>query len=355
VRLARLTTANSRVHTPVTQLQATAEPPLPAAHGPLSLAVRRNLTEPAPHDQLTRIIASVGDPDPYGLDLQLALYMCYELHYRGFAGVDPGWEWNPGLLYLREQLERVFLAGVKRDVGPIEPGRTADAEMSDLSIESADGAGPSYWLRDNGTWEQMREYFVHRSLYHLKEGDPHAFVIPRLTGQAKASFVAVEFDEYGAGRGARLHQQLFADLLTAAELDATYLAYLERVPAESLAVVNLMSLFGLHRRFRGAAIGHFASTEITSSPGSRRLVEALQRLNGPAECVAFYREHVEADAVHEQVVRNDVVDDLVAREPHLDRDVVFGIRAHAAVEDRMADVIMASWKADETSLLRPLC
>ena len=32
----------------------------------------------------------------------------------------------------------------------------------------------------------MREYFVHRSLYHLKEGDPHAFAIPRLTGRAKA-------------------------------------------------------------------------------------------------------------------------------------------------------------------------
>jgi hypothetical protein len=34
--------------------------------------------------------------------------------------------------------------------------------------------------------------------------------------------------------------------------------------------------------------------------------------------------------------------------------VVFGIRAHAAVEDRLADVIMASWKADDTSLLRQL-
>ena len=62
----------------------------------------------------------------------------------------------------------------------------------------------------------MRDYFVHRSLYHLKEADPHAFAIPRLTGQAKASFVAVEFDEYGAGRGERIHQQLFADLMAAA-------------------------------------------------------------------------------------------------------------------------------------------
>ncbi|HZC93148.1 MAG TPA: iron-containing redox enzyme family protein [Mycobacterium sp.] len=330
------------------------EPQLPAAHGPLSMAVRRSLTEPAPRDQLTRIGASVRDSDPYGLDLHLALYICYELHYRGFAGVDPTWEWNPGLLHLRGKLERTFLAGVRRDVGAINPGETAKAEMDSLSIESVDGTGPSYWLRDNGTWQQTREYFVHRSLYHLKEGDPHAWAIPRLSGQAKASFVAIEFDEYGAGHGAKVHQQLFADLLIAAGLNSAYLGYLEVVPAESLAVVNLMSLFGLHRQLRGAAIGHFASTEITSPPGSRRLVEALQRLDAPPECVAFYREHVEADAVHEQVVRNDVVGDLVAREPQLDPDVVFGIRAHAVVEDRLADAIMASWKAGETSLRRPL-
>ena len=93
----------------------------------------------------------------------------------------------------------------------------------------------------------MREYFVHRSLYHLKEGDPHSCTIPRLTGPAKASFVAVEFDEYGGGLGHRVHQQLFADLLDAADLDSTYLGYLDNVPADSLAVVNLMSMFGLHR------------------------------------------------------------------------------------------------------------
>src|SRR6201999_3616777 len=215
-----------------------------------------------------RIGTSVRDSDPYGLDLQLALYMCYELHYRGFAGVDPTWEWNPGLLHLRAQLERVFLAGVRRDVGPIDPDRTAQAEMDDLSIGASDGTGPSYYLRDNGTWEQMREYFVHRSLYHLKEADPHAFAIPRLIGHAKASFVAVEFDEYAGGRGHLVHQQLFADLMDAAGLDSTYLAYLDTDSADALASVNLMSLHGLRRELRGAAIGHFASTEITSSPGS---------------------------------------------------------------------------------------
>lgn len=325
------------------------EPRLPAACGPLSAAVCGLLRRPvgAAHE----VIPPTIEADPYGRDLQLALYVCYELHYRGFADVDPEWEWDTTLLGLRTQLENTFLERVRRDVGAIEPDATAVAEMDAAATEPVRGTGPSWYLRDHGTWEQAREYFIHRSLYHLKEGDPHAWIIPRLTGQAKASFVAVEFDEYGAGQGPRLHQQLFADLLTAAGLDAGYLAYLDVVPAESLAVVNLMSLFGLHRRWRGAAAGHFAATEITSPPGSSRLVAALQRMGAPEPCVTFYAEHVEADAVHEQVVRTDVIGDLLDRAPHLETDVVFGMRALDVVEGRLAEVMTSAWSAGRSSLL----
>ncbi|GFM16522.1 uncharacterized protein PO1_contig-007-129 [Mycobacterium sp. PO1] len=312
------------------------------------------LAERAPLRSFNRVETSLADADPAGLDVQLALYLCYELHYRGFAGVDAGWEWNPGLLYLRGRLEDVFLDDIRRAVGDLEPGVGALTELDELCIEPVDGSGLSYFLRDEGSWEQMREYFAHRSLYHLKEGDPHAWAIPRLSGQAKASFVAVEFDEFGAGRGARLHQQLFADLLDAADLDSAYLGYLDDVPAATLAVVNLMSLFGLHRRLRGAAVGHFAATEVTSPPGSRRMVQALERLDAPEPCRAFYAEHVEADAVHEQVVRTDVVGDLVAREPELDADVVFGIRAFDVVETRLADHLMECWQTGTPSLRREI-
>ena len=338
----------------VTLSSTSVEPSLPLAVGPLSATVLDILRSGRPALHARPIDLPVSEADPYGLDLQLALCVCYELHYRGFDGVDPRWEWNPALLAVRGRLEEAFLSAVRHQVGEIAPDETAADEMEALSIEPADGQGPSYYLRDEGTWAQMREYFVHRSLYHLKEGDPHAFAIPRLIGGAKASFVAVEFDEYGGGRGPRVHQQLFADLMDAAGLDSSYLRYVNDVPADALASVNLMSLFGLHRRLRGAAIGHFASTEITSSPGARRLVDALERLGAPEPCIGFYREHVEADAVHEQVVRTDVVGDLVSREPHLDRDVVFGIRARDVVEDRLADHVMACWAAGRSSLRRPL-
>lgn len=302
---------------------------------------------------MNRIASSLGDVDPYGLDLHLALTVCYELHYRGFARVDPGWEWNAGLLHLRGRLEYLFLTALRRDVA-VCADETAEAEMARLSVEPTTGTGPTHHLRTDGTWEQVQEYFVHRSLYHLKEGDPHAWAIPRLTGQAKASFVAVEFDEFGGGRAAHLHQQLFADLLAAMDLDAGYLEYLNHAVAESLIPVNLMSMFGLHRALRGATIGHFAATEITSSPGSRRMAQALQRIGAPEAAIRFYTEHVEADAVHEQVVRTDVVGDLVRREPALEADVIFGMRAFDFVEDRLADHMMRCWTTGRTSLRRPL-
>ena len=77
-------------------------------------------------------------------------------------------------------------------------------------------------------------------------------------------------------------------------------------------------------------------------------------MGAPQACVGFYSEHVEADAVHEQVVRSDVVGDLVTREPPMERDVVFGIRARDVVENRLADHIMARWRAGQTSLGRAL-
>ncbi|MBB1021858.1 iron-containing redox enzyme family protein [Dietzia sp. E1] len=328
---------------PVNDATTTA-PPLPRACGPLSDAVIGALST----GRTGGLPAVSADIEPLGRDLQLTLYTLYELHYRGFNGVDAELEWDPELLRMRRDLERVFLEHLR---GTVEPGDDPVAEMDAMSVEATSGTGPSWYFKDEGTWDQIREYFAHRSLYHLKEGDPHAFAIPRLQGQAKASFVAVEFDEFGGGRGDRVHQQLWADLMSAAGLDPSYLGYIDRVSAETLSTVNLMSMFGLHRSLRGAAIGHFAAIEITSSPGSARLVAGLRRMDAPEECVHFYAEHVEADAVHEQVMRHDVVGDLVGREPELAADIVFGMRALDYLDDLAAAKMLAAWKRGESSLL----
>jgi hypothetical protein len=324
-----------------------AEPRLPAARGPLSAAVQEYLLGagplPAPE--------AVADADPYGDDLQLALYLCYELHYRGFAGVPADAEWDPDLLRVRAALEERFLAALRADTRVPD---TVDEAVEALLVEPVEGSGVSHFLRDEGELWQLREYAAQRSVYHLKEADPHGWVLPRLWGRAKAAMAAVEFDEWGGGRADRVHARLFADLMADLDLDTAYGHYLDEVCVEALATVNLMSLFGLHRSLRGALVGHFASVEITSSPGSRRLAEALRRTGAGPAAVHFYDEHVEADAVHEQIVRNEVIAGLLEAEPHLAADVAFGIAATDTVEDRLAARLLGDWRAGRSSLRTPL-
>jgi hypothetical protein len=74
---------------------------------------------------------------------------------------------------------------------------------------------------------------------------------------------------------------------------------------------------------------------------------------GPA-AEHFYDEHVEADAVHEQIVRHEVIDGLLEQEPRLAADVVFGIDATGYLEDRFADQLLADWRAGRSSLRTPL-
>lgn len=342
------------MHTEVTDTIQSREQPrpvaaLPSSRGPLSAAVVAALGM-SPH-RAPPLPTDAGEADPYGDDVQLALHLCYELHYRGFTGVDPAWEWSPELLRTRAALEDRFCSALRADVAG---GTDVDGVLDELLVEPMHGEGITHRLRDDGTWQQLREYLVHRSIYHLKEADPHAWVIPRLRGQAKAALVAVEFDEFGGGHAEHMHSRLYADLLEAAGLSADYLAYAEHVPPDAFAPVNLMSLFGLHRSLRGALVGHFAAAEISTAPSAWRMVQALDRLEAPAECRLFFTEHVEADAVHEQVMRHDVVGDLVTREPELAADVVFGIQATELLEGRLADHVLGRWRAGDSSLRLPL-
>ncbi|MER6529981.1 iron-containing redox enzyme family protein [Streptomyces sp. NPDC001508] len=321
-------------------------PPLPEPRGALSAAVLAALRGAGPGRLPVPVTGSA-----YGDDLHLALYVLYELHYLGFAGVPDRLEWDSGLLALRGAIEERFLGALRSDV-PVAGTDTAARALDELQLEpvgDTDGS-VSHYLRGEGTLRQLREYAALRSLYHLKEADPHAWVIPRLRGRAKAAMVAVEFDEFGAGRADEIHAELFADLMADLGLDTAYGRYVDSAPAEALATVNVMSLFGLHRALRGALVGHFAAVEVTSSPASRRLAEALRRVGAGPAAVRFYSEHVEADAVHEQVVRHDVVGGLLESEPRLEDDVVFGIRATSHLEDRLAARLLGAWRSGATAL-----
>ena len=277
-------------------------------------------------------------------DVQIALWAMYELHYSGFEDVDDEMEWQPDVLALRHMLEHDFEAELRaRHSATSLDGPFAEA----LFAYIADHDGPSIaaYVQRKADREQVLELLRHRSIYHLKESDPTAWIVPRLPTAPKAALMELQYDEYGGGDPNRLHAHLFALGLEASGLRPDRGAYIDDVPVEILELNNAMSLFGLHRRLRAAALGHLAAFEATSSLPSRRMAQGLSRLELPHEMIAYYEEHVEADAVHEQLAVRTICGALVEEEPQLVDEVVFGAFTCLDLEDRYAQRMLEGWVA----------
>jgi len=318
---------------------------LPQPCGPVSRRVTDVLRAdpPAPRG------AVLGDePMLADRDTQLGLWILYELSYRGFDDVDPAREWDPRVVAMRVDIERRF----ERELREATRERLAEVpdldDIGDQVLAVARGEGGprlSAYLRRQATADQMRDYLRERSVQQLKESDPQSFLLPRLTGAAKVALAELQYDEYGAGRPERLHQTLYARALAAAGLDATYGAYVEEVSGISLTSANLMSLFALNRRLLGAALGHFATFEASSSLPSRRVASGIDRLELGEEVAAYFLEHVEADAVHEQIAARDVCGSYVAEDPARRADVLFGAVSLLHVDALFAAELLGRWES----------
>jgi hypothetical protein len=331
---------------------------LPQARGPLSAAVVGALSGRAPLD-VAAVATAVRDlPEGTDLltddDLHLALWVFYELHYRGFDGVDADLEWDPDVLRARRLLEAPFEAELRRRCRPhVTDTLEADGELADRLFALAEGfEGPSVakYLHREATLEQFLEFMVQRSIYHLKESDPSSWVIPRIEGKPKAALVELQYDEYGGGRPERLHATMFGDSLEGCGLDRTYGAYVDQVPGYVLASNNAMSLLGLHRRLRGAAMGHLGAFEATSSLPCRKLAGGVRRLGLPEVVATYFDEHVEADAVHEQLAFRDICSELVRTGQAEEGDVVLGSAICLLMDTVVAEHLLGAWTEGRSAL-----
>jgi hypothetical protein len=136
-----------------------------------------------------------------------------------------------------------------------------------------------------------------------------------------------------------------------AGLDDSYGAYVDDVPAVTLASLNAMSMFGLNRRLVGAIVGHLAAFEMTSSIPNRFYAEGLRRAGYGPDVTEYFDEHVEADAVHEQIAGRDLAGALAEDRPELVADIVFGAAVCLEVDGRVGAHILDAW-ADGRSSLR---
>ncbi|GAA1808011.1 iron-containing redox enzyme family protein [Nocardioides hankookensis] len=313
---------------------------LPTPRGPLSEALFAGLRS---GDDFLPVLAEVSGASVD--DGTLCLWVLHQLHYRAVNGVPDELEWDPQLLRLRVLLEDDLERRLRARFTP--PTDRSFVDDFFAWVDEHDGASLATYVHRDATRDQVLEMLRERSLYHLMESDPTAWVVPRLGVRAKAALMELQYDEYGAGDPNRLHHHLFALGMEASGLDATYGTYVDDASTETLEQNNAMTMLGLHRRHRAAALGHLAAFEATSSLPSRRMVQGLERLGFPAELVDYYAEHVEADAVHEQLAVRTVLGAVLEEEPELEEDAWFGAFTCLDLEDRVARRMLDRWGVSE--------
>lgn len=317
---------------------------LPKPRGGLSEWLVARLAEPG-------LTGSAPDADSWD-DESISLWTLHELSFRGFEDADDRAEWDPELLGVRRNLEEALEERLRErwSASPTSPASSAAPAAADVPtvledlVAADDGPSLADHVRRRADRDQVLELLRQRSVYHLKESDPSAFVVPRLPVRAKAALMALQFDEYGDGDPNRLHSHLFARGLEAVGLRAEYGAYVEDATTENLEMNNAGSLFGLHRRLRGAAMGHLAAFEMTSSLPSRKMVQGLERLGLDGPMSAYYDEHVEADAIHEHLAARDICGTLAEDEPDQAAEILFGAFTCLDVEARFATAMLATWE-----------
>lgn len=344
----------------MTLIPTQSRPATIAARGPLSLVVTETLLHADPTAPLdatllaTTRAATTHSPDIVtDDDLQLSLFLMYACAYGSIEWIKPEWEWHPQVLQARAAIEAAFEAALRDAVPPVPlPAAEVEAIAAALFELTAPTPGPSLarFVAKHATLEQAREFLVQRSIYTLREADPHSWAIPRLTGRAKVALVEIQSDEYGAGDPDRMHAEIFARTMRGVGLDSTYGAYVDRVPAITLASQNAMTMFGMHRRLLGAIVGHLAAFEMTSSIPNRMYGDGFRRLGFGAEVTSYFDEHVEADAVHEQIAARDLAGALGEERPDLVADIFFGAAACMLLDDRAADAVRSFFEAGKSSL-----
>ncbi|MFD0485325.1 iron-containing redox enzyme family protein [Kineococcus sp. GCM10028916] len=318
--------------------------PLPPARGPLSDALTTFLLsaggEPRQED-LMRLAQRAHTVDVLrDEDVQLTLLLLYELHHEGIDQVVDDLEWDLGLLWVRADLEMALQRslqvlvhgrhGFGRGTRPeflTGPARV-DAELVALAT-ARDATGLTAHLALDADLEQFREFFVHHSLHHLVPFREVHSGDPRGTSGVSTTRTTIDLG-----------------------LDDAHGAYVSRLPATSLAAVNTATMFGLHRRDRGALAGHLAFSHLSSPSLGTAVGDGLRRLGLRGGATGSSAPETQpAQPGPDAGTGRELVASLLAAEPELAADVVFGARAGASLARLVAEEVLGAWSAGTSSLL----
>lgn len=166
--------------------------------------------------------------------------------------------------------------------------------------------------------------------------------------EVQSMLTRIFLEEYGGGRLNRKHSSFFLTMLETLGLDTRPEAYLDRLPWQVLANINLSFTLCEQKRNFLRYIGGLLYFE-TSAPldfGTFKL--AGERLGLPYDAWGYWDIHVKEDERHGRWMLDDVALPLIERYPDRAWQMVFGYDEQKRFNERAGRATLASIQKAET-------
>ncbi|GAC1587504.1 MAG: hypothetical protein NVS3B21_02500 [Acidimicrobiales bacterium] len=225
------------------------------------------------------------------------------------------WQHEPAIGALRHHLEQDFEATLDRWSEPLldnlSIGWQADPVAAVRSLATIDRVPAVYeWLAEDATWQEFVTFAALEGGPDDSFDDLVAMCQIGLPPEAKIELARNYWDELGNGHPAAVHRELHRRLSAAIGLEAIPRTHLDE-PA--LARAALGGFLATNRRLQPEMIGALGMIELQAGPRCRRVVRALERLDGPPDAIPFYEEHAIADPRHGKDWLDNAIGSLALR------------------------------------------
>ncbi len=281
-------------------------------------------------DQLERL-ARADPADRF--DAVDALLGIYELWNSSLPTADgrERFQNHPAVASLKWRLEAPFLALLDEWTSGGGPS-DADACAAMRRIARRDDDNVYDWLATTADDEQLRRFLALEGGPDAGFDDLVATCQVGLTGGPKVVLGANYWDEMGRGRPEYVHTELHDRMVAALGLPGLSRSEL---PQSSLDRTALNGLLATNRWLQPELVGALGLLELQAGPPCRKVVQALTRLDAPADALPFYEEHATTDPRHGKEWLDGVVTPLVDDHPSWGPRIVRGAAWRAEVNRRL--------------------
>jgi hypothetical protein len=281
----------------------------------------------------------------------LTLLAIHDLHTAPLdrLGDRVRWQHHPAIAALKWRLESQLLAWLNGLDAEVEWDLPDDPVAAMRRLGNRGLVPEVYtWLADEAGHQELVAFLTLEGGPDGGFDDLVAACQIGLEGEAKVELAQNYWDEMGNGELGAVHTELHHRLVAALGIRGVPR---QEQPVEALERSVLGTLLATNRCFQREMVGALGLIELQAGPRCRKVVQALQRVDAPADAFPFYEEHAVADPRHGKDWLDHVIAPLGA-DPTWAAGMIRGARWRSLVNERFFAAMADRFVKPATSAAR---